>query len=130
MILDSSAVVSAILEEQGHDRLVAAMTETANLGIGAPTLVETGMVLIGFMDLRGRGLVARFIEERGVIVIPFDDRHWSIAIQAFIRYGKGRHPAALNFGDCMTYATAHVAARPLLFTGDDFAKTDLAPALG
>jgi ribonuclease VapC len=66
----------------------------------------------------------------GVIVIPFDDRHWSIAIQAFIRYGRGRHPAALNFGDCMTFATAHLAARPLLFTGDDFAKTDLAPALG
>jgi ribonuclease VapC len=60
-------------------------------------------------------------------VIPFDDRHWSVAAEAFIRYGKGRHPARLNYGDCMAYATAKVAGAPLLFVGDDFAKTDIVP---
>lgn len=129
MILDSSAVVSVILEEEGHEVLLGAMEEAVNLAIGAPTLLETGMVMIGSFDLHGRALVARFLEQNRVVVIPFDSRHWSVAAQAFIRYGKGRHPAALNLGDCMTYATAHVADHPLLFTGDDFAKTDVRSAL-
>jgi ribonuclease VapC len=129
LILDSSAVVSVILEEEGHARLVGAMAEADNLAIGAPTLLETGMVMIGSIDLHGRALVSQFLEQNRVIVIPFDGRHWSVAAEAFIRYGKGRHPAALNYGDCMTYATARLADHPLLFTGDDFAKTDLQPAV-
>lgn len=129
MILDSSAVVSVILEEEGHARLVEAMAGAANLAIGAPTLLETGMVMIASLDLHGRALLAQFLERNRVVTIPFDDRHWSVAAEAFIRYGKGRHPAALNYGDCMTYATARLADHPLLFTGEDFARTDLAAAL-
>jgi len=58
-------------------------------------------------------------------VIEFGEHHWSVALGAFSRFGKGRHPAALNFGDCMTYAIAEVARRPLLCVGEDFAQTDL-----
>ncbi len=58
-------------------------------------------------------------------MIPFGDRHWREAFHGFLRYGKGRHPASLNFGDCMTYATAKLAAQPLLSVGRDFEKTDL-----
>jgi ribonuclease VapC len=58
-------------------------------------------------------------------VLPLDERHWVVAVDAFERFGKGRHPAAPNFGDCLTYAVAHVARRPLLYVGDDFARTDL-----
>jgi ribonuclease VapC len=58
-------------------------------------------------------------------VLSFGDAHWRIAQSAFVRYGKGRHPAALNFGDCLTYATAYVAGEPLLCVGNDFAQTDL-----
>lgn len=129
MILDSSAVVSMILEEGEHDRLLDATADAAEVAIGAPTLVETDIVMMGRFDLHGGALVAQFLEENRVIVVPFDDRHRSVAAEAFIRYGKGRHPAALNYGDCMTYATAYVAEHPLLFTGDDFAQTDLTAAL-
>lgn len=128
MILDSSAVVSVIFEEQGHDRLLEAMRDADILAIGAPTLFETGMVAIGRFDLHGRALVSQFLERWNVVVTPFDGRHWRVAVDAFIRYGKGRHPARLNYGDCMTYATARVADLPLLFTGEDFAKTDVAVA--
>ena len=58
-------------------------------------------------------------------VLPFEARHWRVAIEAGRRFGKGRHPAALDFGDCLAYATARVAARPLLATGNDFGKTDI-----
>jgi ribonuclease VapC len=86
------------------------------------------MVMIGAFDLHGRALLARFREEKEIVVIPFDERHWSLAAEAFIRFGKGRHPAALNYGDCMTYATARRAGAPLLYVGDDFAKTDISAA--
>jgi ribonuclease VapC len=129
LILDSSAVVSVLLQEQGHRQLAKVMDEAGILGIGAPTLLETGMVMVGAFDLHGRALVAQFLEEKEVVVVPFDDRHGRVAAEAFVRYGKGRHPAGLNFGDCMTYATVSLVDEPLLFVGDDFSKTDLTPAL-
>lgn len=98
------------------------------LAIGAPTLFETGLVMVRAWDVRGRSLVSRFLEEKDISVLPFDERHWSVAAEAFIRYGKGRHPARLNDGDCMTYATAKVAGLPLLFVGEDFKQTDVAAA--
>ena len=68
------------------------------------------------------------LEEREVVSVPFERRHWRAAQDAFVRFGKSRHPAGLNLGDCMSYATASVAGEPLLFTGNDFARTDIAPA--
>jgi ribonuclease VapC len=129
LILDSSAVVAMLLEEEGWRQLAEAVEVAEVVGIGAPTLVETDLVMLGRFDPRGGGLVAQFLEENHVIVVPFDEEHRRMAAGAFIHYGKGRHPASLNYGDCMTYATAHVADHPLLFTGDDFAKTDLTPAI-
>ncbi len=128
MILDSSPILAVLFEEEGHGRVVDAIEGADVLAIGAPTLFETGMVAIGVFDLRGRALVSQFLERWNVVVIPFDNRHWRAAADAFIRYGKGRHPAKLNYGDCMTYAAAKIADAPLLFTGDDFAKTDLEAA--
>ena len=129
MILDSSAVVAMLIEEEGWRRFAEVVEAAEVVGIGAPTLVETDMVMLGPFDLRGGGMVAQFLEENHVIIVPFDEEHRRIAAAAFIHYGKRRHPAALNYGDCMTYATAYVADHPLLFTGDDFSQTDLAPAL-
>ncbi len=128
MILDSSAVVAMLLEEEGWHQLAEAVEVAGVVGIGAPTLVETDMVMLGRFDLRGGGLVAQFLQENHVNVVPFDAEHRRIAADTFIRYGKGRHPAALNYGDCMTYATAYVADHPLLFVGEDFAKTDVVAA--
>lgn len=129
MILDTSAVVAIIREEQGEARLVKAIEGAATVGIGTPTLVEASIVLVRRMGVVGRLALARFLEEKDVVTIPFGEEHFKVAAEADIRYGKGRHPAALNYGDCMTYATASIAEYPLLFVGKDFAKTDLASAL-
>jgi ribonuclease VapC len=128
VIVDSSAVVAMLVGEPEHRSLAAKITAEDTVAIGAPTLFETGMVMIGKMGVSGRGLVAQFLEHFEVVVIPFGDAHWREATEAFGRYGKGRHPAGLNYGDCMTYATARVAQKPLLFIGDDFARTDVEAA--
>jgi len=128
LILDSSPVVGVLLREQGYRQLTETMNGADVLAIGVPTLLETTMVMVGTFGLHGRSLVSRFLEEREIVRIPFDQRHGSVAAEAFLRYGKGRHPAALNYGDCMAYATAKVADAPLLFVGDDFAQTDVAAA--
>lgn len=130
MTLDSSAVVAMLLREEGHRRLAEAVGRAKTVAIGAPTLLETDMVMVGRFEQRGATFVEEFLEEHRVVVLPFDSRHRAAAAKAFARYGKGRHPARLNYGDCMTYATARVADHPLLFTGNDFAKTDIPAALG
>ena len=114
LIVDTSALISVVREELGHERLIGAIEGATEVGIGTPTLAEAALV--------------RFLEEKQVIAVPFDDRHWKISSEAFVRYGKGRHPAALNYGDCMTYATARLAGAPLLFVGDDFSQTDIEAA--
>jgi ribonuclease VapC len=128
LILDSSAVLSVLFREKTHAQVEDALDSAELISIGAPTLFETTMVAVARFDLPGRALVSQFMERWSVAVAQFDARHASVALEAFARYGKGRHPARLNFGDCMTYATASVAELPLLFVGDDFSQTDLKPA--
>lgn len=128
MILDTSAVVAMIRREPEAESLAEKMDLAAAVQIGAPTLVEATPALIGRHDIPGHTALSSFLEERDVVTIPFDKRHWYAAEEAFIRFGKGRHAASLNLGDCMSYATARIAKQPLLFTGDDFAKTDIPPA--
>ena len=127
MILDSSAIVALFLKEPGHEVLRGKVGAATFIGIGAPTLVETSWVLSARLNRDMRGSLARFMEETGAIVIPFTEGHYGMAVSAWLRYGKGRHPAALNFGDCLAYATAKAAGMPLLFIGDDFPQTDLQP---
>jgi ribonuclease VapC len=127
VIVDSSAVLAILLQEPGWQPLVERIAdEHGAAGIGAPTLVETGIVLSARLGATGKSLLARFVQESAILEVAFTAAHWPVAIDAFLRYGKGRHPAALNFGDCLTYATAAVAGEPLLCVGDDFTKTDLA----
>ena len=128
VMFDSSAVLSILREEPGHQQLHAKVERADRLAIGAPTLFETAMVAIGRFGGGGEVLVEQFLDDWKVDVLPFDETHWRVADEAFIRFGKGRHPAALNYGDCMTYASARLAGMPLLFAGDDFAKTDIPPA--
>jgi ribonuclease VapC len=127
VILDSSAVVAMIFREPEHDHLERMMVQAQPV-IGAPTLFETDLVIARKFGIRGQELLLYWLEQNEIAVVPFEDRHRLVAAEAFIRYGKGRHPAALNFGDCMSYATAKVAGEPLLFVGNDFARTDIAPA--
>jgi len=125
LILDSSAIISVIEEEDGADDLLAALTAAPDVSAGAPTLFESTIVLIARDGATGRASLQRFLDENEIVSIPFGEQHWAVAADAFVRFGKGRHPARLNYGDCMTYATARLADAPLLCVGDDFAQTDL-----
>lgn len=125
MILDTSAVVTLFLKEPGYEAVGEKIAQAKVIAIGAPTLVETAIVLSARLSRDMRGSLARFIEENQIITIPFTDGHYGIAVSVWLKFGKGRHPAALNFGDCLAYATAKSADMPLLCVGDDFPQTDL-----
>lgn len=125
MILDSSAIIAILLKEPEHEDLRSALSAASSIGVSTPTLLETGIVLAARLQRDARGILARFIQETGVVVIPFSEAHYSAAHQAWLEFGKGRHAAALNLGDCAAYATARLANEPLLCKGDDFPKTDL-----
>ena len=125
MILDSSAIVAIATEEPGCLELIDKLTGASSLGIGAPTLVETALVLRSRLAREPRGFLERFLSDWSVTVVPFGEDHWKAAADAHTRFGRGRHKAALNFGDCLSYATAALADMPLLCTGRDFAKTDV-----
>lgn len=126
MIVDSSAIVAVVLEQPFYEGMLDTLVGAHTPGIGTPTLTETGIVLTAKLGSGARAVLARFIEETGLVPVPFGDEHWREAVGAHGRFGKGRHPAGLNFGDCMTYAVAKLADEPLLCLGEDFAKTDLA----
>jgi ribonuclease VapC len=125
LILDSSVIVAIVLQEAGWEGLVSRLAGEPTIGVGAPTLTETAIVLTARLGKSAGPLLARFIQESNLTIVPFTDEHWRAATDAYVRFGKGRHPASLNFGDCLTYAVARLAGQPLLCRGTDFEKTDL-----
>jgi ribonuclease VapC len=129
MTLDSSALVAILFAESGHLDLVDRILAADQARISAPTLVEASLVFAGRRKSPAVGEVEALVRELGVTVVPFGERESQTAVAAFLRYGRGRHPAALNFGDCLAYAAASVAGDSLLFVGDDFLKTDITAAL-
>ena len=124
MILDSSALVAIVFREPEAESLLDRMRDASHLAIGAATLLETGIVLSARLSDDARGLLARLLQESGIAVLHVTEAHLGVAMDAWLRFGKGRHPASLNFGDCLSYAMAVVAGEPLLAVGDDFAQTD------
>lgn len=128
MIVDASALIALVVRERGYERVLAKLSTADAAGIGTPTLVETGIVLHAKLGNKAAGILERILDEFAVQEIPFGEIHWREAVEAYRRYGKGRHKANLNFGDCMTYATARLADAPLLYVGTDFSKTDLESA--
>ncbi len=128
MIVDTSALVAITFAEPGHQALIAKLASAPSAGVGTPTLAETGLVLAARLGRDPRDLVIRLLDEFGIEQVPFGDHHWREAVDAYLRFGKGRHKARLNLGDCLTYAVARLANEPLLFAGDGFPHTDLALA--
>jgi ribonuclease VapC len=126
MIVDTSAIVAIFLRESGYEILLAAIDTADTVAISAATLLEAGIVLSERLGQDATGLLQTFVTSCGAEVLPFTSAHWPVAVDAWRTWGKGRHPAALNFGDCVTFATARLAGMPLLFVGDDFARTDVA----
>jgi ribonuclease VapC len=128
MIVDSSALLSIVLGEDDADALVDKLQDASAAGIGAPTLAAAAIVVASRAGAVGRAALDDFVRESALVVVPFRAEHAAIARDASLRFGKGRHPASLNFGDCLTYAVARAANQPLLCTGGDFSLTDLALA--
>jgi ribonuclease VapC len=125
VILDSSAIVAVVLREPGYEGIVSKLATAKALAVGAPTLAETGIVLTARLGKDARGLLHGLLREWAAETVSFGEEHWREAVTAYARFGRGRHKAGLNFGDCMAYAVAKLAGEPLLSTGDDFPKTDL-----
>jgi ribonuclease VapC len=128
MIVDASALLTVVFREPGYEAVLAKLESADFVGAGSPTLAETGIVLHARLGEGSRGLLERLLDELAIEELPFGEIHWREAVEAFRRFGKGRHPAALNFGDCLTYAAAKLSGEPLLFVGEDFGKTDLETA--
>ncbi len=134
MVADTSVLIAILHKEPGSARHLKKLTDAQIVLIGAPTLVETTIVSSnklrhsGEKDQDSRPLVQALIKSVNADVIRFTEQHYQAATDAFLRFGKGRHPAGLNFGDCMSYAFATVSGEPLLYLGDDFAKTDILSA--
>jgi ribonuclease VapC len=125
VILDASALIAIALDEPERKILVAKINAADTIAVGAPTLVEAGIVLSARAGQDASAVLVELLASADAIVIEFGQRHWHAAVSAWERFGKGRHPAGLNFGDCLTYATALVAGEPLLAKGDDFTQTDI-----
>lgn len=125
MILDSSVLIAIVLREPGYEELVYKLRSADTLGIGTPTLTEAGMVLSTRLGVDPQALLDRFLRDFGIVPVAFGEPHWREALEAFRRFGKGHHAAALNFGDCLSYAVARLAGHPLLFVGSDFSRTDI-----
>jgi len=128
--VDSSAIVAVLLDEPEAPRIARLLLDSPLLLIGAPTVFELTMVMRGIGGPARAATALAMVSGEPFRLVPFDERHLTAAHDAFARFGKGIHPARLNFGDCMAYAVAQVAGCPLLYKGQDFARTDIASALG
>lgn len=129
MIVDSSALVAIVLIEPGWERLRECLARVGDASVSAVSLVEAGMVLESRLGPAGAVQLDDLLLDAELTVVPFDEAQARLAREAFRRFGRGRHPAGLNFGDCCVYALARSRGEPLLFVGDDFARTDVVPAL-
>jgi ribonuclease VapC len=125
MVLDTSALLALLLDEAEAEDFRAAVEEDTTRLVSAATLLETALVIEARKGEPGGRELDTLIQKAEVVVVPVDADHVSEARRAYRRFGKGRHPAGLNFGDMFAYALARTAGEPLLFKGDDFARTDI-----
>lgn len=127
MVLDTSALMAILWREPEAEDFVRLVASARNV-ISAATVLEAHLVMVGRKGLEAADDLQLLLHEIAVEIMPFDDVQLRIAKQAYEHYGKGRHPAALNFGDCISYALAKSLSEPLLYKGGDFAATDIEPA--
>jgi ribonuclease VapC len=126
MVLDTSALLALLLDEPEAEDFRAAVEDDTTRMVSAATLLETALVIEARKGEPGGRELDNLIQKADVVVVPVDAEHVSEARRAYRRFGKGRHAAGLNFGDVFAYALARTAGEPLLFKGEDFAKTDIA----
>jgi ribonuclease VapC len=125
MVIDSCALLAIFLAEPESEQFLKSIVNAPAKLVSAASLLETGIVLESRLgDAAGREFDL-FVLRAGLEVVPVDAEQIEIARSAWRKYGKGRHRAALNFGDCFSYALSKVSGEPLLAKGDDFARTDV-----
>ncbi len=129
MVIDTSAIVAILLDEPDQRRFGEAIETAPVRLVSAVTRVELSFVIESKKGDAGRQSLERLLAMIGAEVIAVTPVQAELAIDAFRRFGKGRHPAALNIGDCFSYALAAATEHRLLFKGDDFARTDIRGAL-
>ncbi|HEY9563660.1 MAG TPA: type II toxin-antitoxin system VapC family toxin [Nocardioides sp.] len=129
MIADTSSLVCIVLGEPDAESHAQAILGATRVAISSATLVEASIVLEARQGPDATRDLELLIERCGVEVVPLDATQAREAMEVWRRFGKGRHPAALNFGDCFAYALARSTDEPLLFKGDDFSQTDIRAAL-
>jgi ribonuclease VapC len=122
--IDTSVILATSLNEPEAE-LFHSLVSREEILIGWPTLLEARMVLTGRNFPNAAAIIRQLVELPNVTTVAFSERHYDAAEKAFDQFGKGRHPASLNMGDCFSYAVAAIAKARLLFKGRDFGQTDL-----
>jgi ribonuclease VapC len=129
MVLDTSALLAILQDEPERRAFNEAIEAAGSRLLSVASYVETSMVIesrLGAEGLRDLDLV---VDRAQIELVAVDVEQGRVACRAFSRFGKGRHPAGLNYGDCFAYALASTRSEPLLFKGDDFSATDVTPAV-
>ena len=130
LVIDTSALIAIFRLEPEADRFLKTIVQADARAMSALSLLEASMVMSsGSTDAGPFEPLDEFLLEGGIEVAPFDAAQARLAREAFLRFGKGRHKAALNLGDCAAYALAKSRRAPLLYKGDDFRRTDIPPAV-
>lgn len=125
LVVDSSALLALLLDEPGADDIEFALAESDPVIMGAPTFTEAAIVVEARLGPAGRLALDRVVRIAEISVVPFDADAAEEAVDGWRRFGKGRHVAGLNLGDCFTYGLARSLGSPVLCVGDDFSRTDL-----
>jgi ribonuclease VapC len=128
MVIDTSGIVAIAQNEPEAEIFERLIAEAPRRLISAATFLETALVIESRLGEAGGAELDLWMHKARVEIVPLDARQTDLARRAWRRYGKGRHPAGLNLGDCFSYALATAMREPLLFKGDDFAKTDIVAA--
>ena len=128
MIIDTSALLAILLDEPERRTFNEAIEAAESRLMSAATFVEVSMVVESRFGAEGLRDLDVFLDRAGIGLAAVDAEQAQVARRAFSRFGKGRHPAALNYGDCFSYALATVLGEPLLYKGEDFSQTDITPA--
>lgn len=125
MVIDTSAVLAILQNEPERRSFNEAIEAAETRSLSTASFVETSMIVESRYGTDGVRDLDLFIAKAQITLVPVDDEQAHLARQAFRQYGKGRHPAGLNFGDCFSYALARSLGEPLLFKGNDFGQTDI-----
>ncbi|MGC8490643.1 MAG: type II toxin-antitoxin system VapC family toxin [Syntrophobacteraceae bacterium] len=125
MIIDSSALIAILLGEPEAELFALAIARDPRRIVSAFTALETAIVIEAKKGNLGGGELDILLDRAKIEIVPLTVEHMELARAAWRKYGKGRHPAGLNIGDCCSYSLAKCAGEPLLFKGGDFSQTDL-----